>query len=268
MRADYPIAPRGVPDRSGDELCGVRAYCGAGGCGGGYRWEQCDLVDHFDDLDHQLTLGSEFVFSIDGRGGAPTTAIIAKLGDGLYRADIASDPNGNYDADAILFLGEQVATIHYHAIIVSAEATNNRQPVAERIRNSGLRGANLSSIDFSWLDLSGASIEGCNLQSAEFANAQLHGAELIDCDLSYANFSSAKLTGALLRGSNLSQAYFGYASMQEIDLSLCNLASAVLKSADLTRANFSGAICLGAYFSGATIRNIRGATLESLGLLN
>lgn len=197
--------------------------------------------DKSDKLDHQLTLGSEFVFSIDGRGGAPTTAIIAKLGDGLYRADIASDPNGNYDADAILFLGEQVATIHYHAIIVSAEAINNRQPVAERIRNSGLRGANLSSIDFSWLDLSGASIEGCNLQSAEFANAQLYGTELRECDLSYTNFSGAKLTGANLSGSNLNSAYFGYASMIEADLSKCDLPFTILKSADLTRANLSGA---------------------------
>jgi uncharacterized protein YjbI with pentapeptide repeats len=197
--------------------------------------------DKSDDLDHQLTLGSEFVFSIDGRGGAPTTAIIAKLGDGLYRADIAADPNGNYDADAILFLGEQVTAIHYHAIIVSAEAVNNRQPVAEWIRHNELHGADLSSINFSWLDLRGTKINKCNLTSAEFANAQLYGTELRECDLSYTNFSSAKLTGANLSGSNLNSAYFGYASMIEADLSKCDLSFTILKSADLSRANLSGA---------------------------
>lgn len=118
------------------------------------------------DLDHQLALGNEFLFSIDGVGGAPTTAVIARLRDGLYRADISADQNGNYKAGAILFLGEQVDAVYYHAVIVSAEVINNRQVVADWIKKNGVDKADLSGADFSGCDLGGVRLSECDLSEA------------------------------------------------------------------------------------------------------
>lgn len=136
-----------------------------------------DYDEKSDDLDHQLTLGNEFVFSIDGRGGAPTTAFITRLGSGLYRADISADQNENYKDESILFLGEQIDSIYYHAIIVSAEAINDRQRVADWIKK-GVDGKDLSGVNFSWCDfsrcdLSGVRLSKCNLMGADFSGADL-----------------------------------------------------------------------------------------------
>jgi len=219
-----------------------------------------------DDLDHQLTLGSEFVFIVDGREGAPTTAVIKKLGDGLYRAEVAADTNGNYEDGVILFLGDQVVDGYYHSIIVSTKAVLYRQYVANWIYHNGLHGADLSRVDFSWLDMSAVRLTGCNLSHARFNNTALRGAEITGCNLSHAYLSCARLTGADLRLSDLRHANLSRASMVETSLAGCDLSFADLRSADLARADFTSANTHSANFAGASLRNIYGASLKSLGL--
>lgn len=150
---------------------------------------EIDYDEKSNDLDHQLTLGNEFLFSIDGVGGAPTTAVIARLGDGLYRADISADQNGNYKSMAILFLGEQVDAVYYHAVIVSAEVINNRQAVADWIKKNGVDKADLSVVDFSRCDLSSVRLSECDLSGADFSGADLSNARIIQSEAIGTNFS-------------------------------------------------------------------------------
>ena len=114
--------------------------------------------------------------------------------------------------------------------------------------------ANLSNVDLSDVDLSGAILVGAKLSDANLLCAKLRGADLSganlqyadlktadlsNTDLIYADLSSAILVGTKLRGADLSGADLTYANLRYADLTHANLWYADLKTADLSCANIT-----------------------------
>jgi uncharacterized protein YjbI with pentapeptide repeats len=95
----------------------------------------------------------------------------------------------------------------------------------------GLRGANLSQLDLSHANLSGAVLRGADLHGTNLSDAILRGAELNNVDLRDATMSDANMSGAFLR----------YADLREAQLFDTNLSGADLPEADLGYARLDGA---------------------------
>ena len=117
------------------------------------------------------------------------------------------------------------------------------------LRNLRLLGTlNLSYFNFTFADLSGASLLGTDLSGASLWHANLSGASLWRVDLG----------GARLRESDLSRA-----RLLGTDLSGADLKEANLSGADLFQADLSGAILFQADLSGASLvqADLRGVSL-------
>jgi uncharacterized protein YjbI with pentapeptide repeats len=119
------------------------------------------------------------------------------------------------------------------------------------LSGANLFGANLRSADLSGADLSGAYLSGANLRSADLSGADLRGADLIGADLIGAYLSGANLRSADLRSADLIGAYLIGANLRSANLSGADLSGAYLSGAKLSGANLSGANLSGAYLSGA-----------------
>jgi len=138
------------------------------------------------------------------------------------------------------------------------------------LSDADLSGAYLNRADLSGADLSGADLSGAYLSRADLSGADLSGAYLSRADLSGADLSGADLSGADLSGADLSGANLSGADLSGADLSGANLRSAYLRSADLSGANLSGADLSGADLSGADLidANLSGANLSGADLID
>ena len=87
------------------------------------------------------------------------------------------------------------------------------------LSRANLSGANLLNADLSDAELSGANLSGANLYNADLRGADLSGANLLNADLSGVELSEANLSGADLRGANLSGANLLNADLSGVDLS-------------------------------------------------
>ncbi len=108
------------------------------------------------------------------------------------------------DIQAILtVLGRRNREYEREAQYLDLRDTNLRGADVSKanIFSADLRRANLADADLSQADLSGA-----HLESADLSGADLSGAHLSGADLSGADLSGADLSGANLRGANLSAA--------------------------------------------------------------
>jgi len=120
------------------------------------------------------------------------------------------------------------------------------------LRNTGLRGADLSIADFHR-----ANLHGANLRRADFYSADLRGADLGETDLRGANFLETDLFGADLSAANLRGADLRVANLQDAKLIKADLIGADLKQAQLNGADLTGADLSQAYLMLADLRGAR-----------
>jgi hypothetical protein len=99
-----------------------------------------------------------------------------------------------------------------------------------------LRGANLSSIIISGVDLRNAILRDANLEKAIIRYGNLRG-----CDCSGANFAGADLNHANLRSVNFTNAILSNSDLADTNLTHAKLCNAVLSEADLYLANLNHA---------------------------
>jgi uncharacterized protein YjbI with pentapeptide repeats len=109
------------------------------------------------------------------------------------------------------------------------------------LREADLSGASLTDADLEGASLSRANLEGARLNMANLKGADLSGATLRGADLWEANLKGCNLKDADLRGGDLSQAELEGAILWRADLQDAVLSGAQLKETHLERANLSGA---------------------------
>ncbi len=150
------------------------------------------------------------------------------------------------------------------------------------LRETDLRGANLSGSRLEGITLQGAHLDQvdashalltrCNLRDAHLAGASLSEADLEGASLARANLEGARLNGANLKGADLSGCNLRGADLWEANLRGCNFKDADLRGADLSqcvldeailwRANLQDAVLTGAHLRETHLEraNLAGAT--------
>ena len=121
------------------------------------------------------------------------------------------------------------------------------------LRNSDLRGADLSGLnlngakltgtylqgaDLTWAHLQWADLRGARLQGADIWEARLQGADLWNAWLQGVDLADAQLQGADLRGARLQGAALDRALLQGTDLTQARLQAAVLEKTQMHGARF------------------------------
>lgn len=104
----------------------------------------------------------------------------------------------------------------------------------------------LSEADLSWMNLSRANFSGADLREAQLhltnlVHADLIGVNLVGANLREANLSGADLSGAELKGVNLREAVLYSADLSGAILRRADLSEAKLINAFLSEADISGA---------------------------
>lgn len=149
-----------------------------------------------------------------------------------------------------------------------------------------LRIHHISGLQFSMLDLSGASLVGIYLLYANLTSSNLSSAELMHAHLLYADLSSAnlistnlssadlsfsKIRGAILTSTNLSSALLVWADLSGAKLKGANLSNASLNISNLADADLEGAILQGVHgfrdvnnFSNTNLKGVKGLFKEDL----
>lgn len=108
------------------------------------------------------------------------------------------------------------------------------------LREAWLTGASLTRVDLEGASLSRANLEGARLNSANLQGADLSGANLRGADLWEANLKGCNLKDADLRGADLSQCVLEEAILWRADLQDAVLTGAHLRETHLERANLAG----------------------------
>jgi uncharacterized protein YjbI with pentapeptide repeats len=109
------------------------------------------------------------------------------------------------------------------------------------LREADLSGASLTEADMEGTSLSRANLEGARLNAANLKGADLSGANLRGADLWEANLKGCNLKDADLRGADLSQCILEEAILWRADLQDAVLAGTRLRATHLERANLAGA---------------------------
>lgn len=97
-------------------------------------------------------------------------------------------------------------------------------------------GTNLSGMDLSYTDLSGAICE-----HVDFSGANLNGAILTDGFFAHANFEGASMIGIDFSGGDFSNASFKNANLASTDFEIANCSNADFTGAEIGTASFKGA---------------------------
>jgi uncharacterized protein YjbI with pentapeptide repeats len=167
---------------------------------------------------------------------------------------------------------------------VLAVVGRRRQPTGPEkrlldLRETDLRGANLSGARLDGVTLSGAHLEQAdatravlgksNLREAHLAGASLTEVDLAGASLSRANLEGARLNRANLQGADLSGANLRSADLWEANLKGCNLKDADLRGADLSASVLEEAILWRADLQDAVLTgaHLRETRLERANLL-
>lgn len=137
-------------------------------------------------------------------------------------------------------------------------------------------GVNLTTQNFSNMDLTGLNLQGASLSASDFTNANLSGLDLSETSMRYVimngtNLTNSNLTGVDLRGTlalNIIGDPIGLdASWQKLHGFLigpgANLSSVNFQNLDLRTANFKDVVLAAANFSGA---NLAGVDLSGINL--
>ena len=137
-----------------------------------------------------------------------------------------------------------------------------RQACQERLEKGiALDGEDLSGLDLSRLDFTGASCRGANFEGADlsgviFKGADLSGAGLSGCCLSGLDLKGADLTEADASGADFSSADMTGAVLDDADLSGCNFKGAILQDVRGVRTLFSGSDLSGAQMQRAVLKEV------------
>jgi len=134
----------------------------------------------------------------------------------------------------------------------------------ECARDFYLIGADLSMMDLSGKDLSGASLINCNMRSTVCVETNFTGCDLRKTDLSSSVLRLANFTDANLAGADMSMTYAKAALFLRTDMRNTIIRHAIWKNALIIDANMVGAdvVCtlfMGARFDGTDTRDIRNA---------
>jgi uncharacterized protein YjbI with pentapeptide repeats len=108
------------------------------------------------------------------------------------------------------------------------------------LREAHLEGATLTEVDLAGASLSRANLEGARLNGANLEGADLSGANLRGADLWEANLKGCNLKDADLRGADLSACVLEAAILWRADLQDAVLTGAHLRETHLERANLAG----------------------------
>ncbi|AOW93771.1 hypothetical protein BFN03_16950 [Rhodococcus sp. WMMA185] len=119
-----------------------------------------------------------------------------------------------------------------------------------------LRDSDLHGLNFSYADLTDATLFRTNL-----SGTKLIGAKLADAWIGWANLANADLTGANLAGADL-----GSSDLANADLTGANLAGADMRSVDIADANFTGANLTGVTLATYSTRDTRGLNFTDANL--
>ncbi len=147
------------------------------------------------------------------------------------------------------------------------------------LRNTDLRGADLTEANLQYIDFTGANLQGvmfygANLSGAHLTAANLSEAVLYETNLQEVSLYEANLAGAIARKANLQQAILHKANLekallyeanlQDATLYEANLQEAMLYEANLREANLEDTNLYRANLIGANLRSCKliGAYLE------
>ena len=100
-------------------------------------------------------------------------------------------------------------------------------------------GADMSEIDLSNINISGAEFINVDLNSSSFADAHLSEVKFEGCDLTSVDFTRANLIECSFSDSVLNGADFSYSVVDYGSFSDADLAGAIFQGADLTNSDFS-----------------------------
>ena len=131
----------------------------------------------------------------------------------------------------------------------------------EKVDRPNLRYEHLDGLDLSGLNLSNADMTGAHMKETNFAGATLYrvdmtGAYTFRSDFSRADFRLANLTDAYMGRANLTDASFAGALLSRTDFHRANMYSANLIGAYLAGADFEGANFAGASLTGLAIEGL------------
>ena len=139
------------------------------------------------------------------------------------------------------------------------------------LRNSDLRGADLSGLNLNGAKLTGTYLQGADLTWAHLQWADLRGARLQGADIWGARLQGAALDRALLQGTDLTQARLQAAVLEKTQMHgarfwEARLQSANLRWAQLQRADLSGAQLQRADLSVAQLHGVNFGTAQLHGM--
>ncbi len=148
--------------------------------------------------------------------------------------------------------GANLSGSHLDGVMLSGAHLEHADATRAVLTRSNLRDAWLSGASLSEADLRGASVSKANLEGARLNRANLQGA-----DLTGANLRGADLWEANLKGCNLKDA-----DLRGADLSQCLLEEAILWRADLQDAALTGAHLKETHLERANLAGVSGLTWE------
>lgn len=152
--------------------------------------------------------------------------------------------------------------------ILEQYAAGMRDFSGANLTQVNLSGANLSGADFSEANLSVANLSGANLSNTNLSRANLNVARLSGANLAKANLTQANLNVANLIQTNLKEADLTQATLIRAELIRTQLSEANLLEANLSEADLREASLRQAKLSRATLSeaNLRGALLTAANL--
>lgn len=165
---------------------------------------------------------------------------------------------------------EQIAILKQGVEAWNRWRRRRRDKAGPQLVEAVFQGMDLSGVNLSHAELSGADFENAKLSGANLSGALLYDADLRFADLTGANLSNAYLYKAILietrlHDAKLTSANFGSADLARADFTDTDLRGAILADADLSEADFSRANLKSASLRGAIVNRtgFKGANLQS-----
>lgn len=157
--------------------------------------------------------------------------------------------------------GAELSDLHLEGTILSWSNLERAILIRTHLDNAYLKGTNLRFAYLHAAELKGANLEKVDLSRADLTFAHLEGANLKKVILKDAVLDAANLEKANLSGANLEKAFLVITHLEGTNLRFANLKEANLRlahleGAELWKANFEGAFLYGVSFENASFGQI------------
>ncbi|WP_155397836.1 pentapeptide repeat-containing protein [Methanosarcina mazei] len=157
--------------------------------------------------------------------------------------------------------GAELSDLHLEGTILSWANLERAILIRTHLDNAYLKGTNLKFAYLHSAELKGANLEKVDLSGADLTLAHLEGANLKKVILKDAVLDAAHLEKADLQGASLEKAFLVITHLEGANLRFANLKEANLRlarleGAELWKANFEGAFLYGASFEKASFGQI------------